>query len=104
MFTLTFWQYGSVAPATGLSSHEPGAALVALPWMYDGANSPWPTLMPPASVPALLVIRLLAICRLWPQARTKTPPPPCELCVIATPSMLDGLQEKLLGNGLTVPT
>src|SRR5919108_6012181 len=45
-------------------------------------------------------MRLLAICRLCPQAWTKMPPPPCELSVTPKPSMLDGLQEKLLGNGL----
>ena len=28
------------------------------------------------------------------------PPPPCEPSVMPKPSMLDGLQEKLLGNGL----
>src|SRR5258707_1817872 len=55
--------------------------------------------MPPDSVPALLKIRLLAICRLCPQPCTKTPPPPCELSVMPKPSMLDGLHWKLLGNG-----
>src|SRR5438105_216024 len=88
MLTVTLWQYGSTIPATGLSSHEPGAALVALPWMYAGGYSPWPTLIPPESVPELLVIRLFAICRLCPQACTKTPPPPCELFSTVNPSML----------------
>src|ERR1700722_4241004 len=45
-------------------------------------------------------MRLLAICRLWPQPCTKIAPPPCELLVIPRPSMLDGLHWKLLGNGL----
>src|SRR6266550_4980538 len=50
-------------------------------------------------------MRLLAICRLCPQAWTKMPPPPWEALVIDKPSMLDGLQWKLLGNrfGLPVP-
>src|SRR5881397_163985 len=56
--------------------------------------------MPPESVPELLLIRLLAICKLWFQAWTKIPPPPCELLRIPSPSMLDGLHWKLLGNGL----
>src|SRR5216683_568555 len=55
--------------------------------------------MPPESVPELLLIRLLAISRLCPQPWTKMPPPPWELLVMPNPSMLDGLQEKLLGNG-----
>src|SRR6266576_1412381 len=55
--------------------------------------------MPPESVPALLTIRLLPICRLCPQACTKIPPPPWELLVMPKPSMLDGLHWKLLGNG-----
>src|SRR6516162_9412436 len=63
---------------------EPGAALVALPTTYGPANSPWPTLMPPVSVPAWLKMR----------------PPPWELSVTLKPSMLDGLQVKLLGYGL----
>src|SRR6266849_3865985 len=58
--------------------------------------------MPPESVPALLTIRLLAICRLCPQPWMKMPPPPWELLVIPKPSMLDGLHEKLLENGLVV--
>src|SRR2546425_10566284 len=78
---------------------DPGDALVALPARYDGGNSPWPTLMPPDSVPELLYSRLLAICRLCPQPCTKMPPPPCELSVMLRPSMLDGLHWKLLGNG-----
>src|SRR6266446_6081484 len=78
---------------------DPGDALVALPARYDGGNSPWPTLMPPDSVPELLYTRLLAICRLCPQPCTKMPPPPCELSVMPRPSMLDGLHRKLLGNG-----
>ena len=48
----------------------------------------------------MLVTRLLAICKLCPQACTKMPPPPWELLVIPKPSMLDGLHQKLLGNGL----
>src|SRR6267143_961364 len=36
---------------------------------------------------------------LCPQPCTKMPPPPCELSVIPKPSMLDGLHQKLLGNG-----
>src|SRR5712664_3287353 len=56
--------------------------------------------IPPDIVPALFVTRLLAICRLCPQPCTKTPPPPCELFSMVSPSMLDGLQRKLLGNGL----
>src|SRR6202140_3719668 len=92
-------QYGNWTPAVGLVRQEPGAAFSALPWMYDGANSPWPTLMPPESVPVLLYTRLLAICMLCPQAWTKMPPPPWELFVIPNPSILDGLHQKLLGNG-----
>src|SRR6266850_5247153 len=85
-----------------LSWHEPGAGLVAalLGARYAGGNSPWPTLIPPESVPELLLIRLLAICNLCPQAWTKMPPPPWELSVMPRPSRLDGLQWKLLGNGL----
>src|SRR6266853_6273608 len=59
-------------------------------------------LMPPESVPALLTIRLLPICRLCPQPWIKMPPPPWELLVMPKPSMLDGLHEKLLENGLVV--
>src|SRR5215472_4534321 len=55
--------------------------------------------MPPESVPELLKTWLLAICRSWFHAWTKMPPPPCELLRIPRPSMLDGLQKKLLGNG-----
>src|SRR6266576_196456 len=84
------------------SLHEPGAALVAPPWMYGGANSPWPTLMPPESVPALLYIRLLTIPTTCAQPCTTLPPPPWELLVIVNPSILEGLQMKLLGNGLVV--
>src|SRR6202040_1774055 len=47
-------------------------------------------------------MRLLATCRLWPQPWTKMPPPPCELFVMPRPSMLDGLHQKLLLNGLLV--
>src|SRR5712671_3337242 len=94
------WQYGSCRFVTVLVWHDPGAALVVLPARYDGGNSPWPTLMPPDSVPELLPIRLLAICRLWPQPCTKMPPPPCELLRMPRPSMLDGLHVKLLGKGL----
>src|SRR5882757_6640854 len=36
---------------------------------------------------------------LCPQPCTKIPPPPCELLVMPKPSMLDGLHQKLLGNG-----
>src|SRR6267378_2682608 len=36
---------------------------------------------------------------LCPQPCTKMAPPPCELSVIPKPSMLDGLHQKLLGNG-----
>src|SRR5499427_9110148 len=62
--------------------------------------------MPPASVPWLLLTRLLATCRLCPQACTKTPPPPWELFVTDKPSTLDGLHWKLLGKrfGLLVLT
>src|SRR5215469_14827076 len=56
--------------------------------------------MPPVSVPELLLIRLLAICSMWFQAWTKMPPPPCELLRMPSPSMLEGLHRKLLGNGL----
>src|SRR4051812_10912321 len=56
--------------------------------------------MPPERVPEVLLMRLLAICRLWPQAWTKMPPPPWELSRIPRPSMLEGLHWKLLGNGL----
>src|SRR2546430_13260372 len=59
-------------------------------------------LMPPPSVPALLVTRLLAIWMLCPQPCTKMPPPPCELLVMVRPSTEDGLHVKLLGNGLLV--
>src|ERR1017187_2787958 len=59
--------------------------------------------MPPVRVPELLAIRLLAICRLCPQACTLMPPPPWELLVIPRPSMLEGLHQKLLGNGLWAP-
>src|SRR5215472_15130078 len=104
-FKLRLWQYGSFMFAGMLAVwHEPGAALVATlaaPARYGGGNSPWPTLMPPESVPELLFTRSLAICRLWPQAWTKIPPQPCELLRMPSPSMLDGLHRKLLGNGLT---
>src|ERR1700756_1926424 len=56
--------------------------------------------MPPDSVPELFVTRLLAIWMLCPQPWTKIPPPPCELSVMPKPSMIDGLHQKLLGNGL----
>src|SRR5579871_3764940 len=36
---------------------------------------------------------------LCPQPCTKIPPPPCELSWTLSPSMLDGLHMKLLGNG-----
>src|SRR5882672_9825417 len=72
---------------------------MAAPPRYCGGNSPWPTLMPPDSVPELLYTRLLAIWMLCPQPCTKMPPPPCELSVMLRPSMLDGLHQKLLGNG-----
>src|SRR5262249_25485623 len=53
------------------------------------------------SVPELLLTRSLAIWRSCPQACTKIPPPPCELLRMPSPSMLDGLHWKLLGNGFT---
>src|SRR6266436_8041839 len=56
--------------------------------------------MPPESVPELLLTRLLEICKLWPQPWTKMPPPPWELSVMPKPSMLDGVHQKLLENGL----
>src|SRR5215813_6366490 len=56
--------------------------------------------MPPDSVPVLLLTRLLPIWMLCAQPCTKMPPPPCELSVMPRPSMLDGLHQKLLGNGL----
>src|ERR1700693_2561064 len=56
--------------------------------------------MPPASVPWLLLMRLLAISRLWAHAWTKMPPPPWELLVIDKPSIRDGLHWKLLGKRL----
>src|SRR5438270_13636198 len=62
--------------------------------------SPWPMVMPPDSVPVLLETRLLEIWMPCAQACTKMPPPPCELLVTPSPSMLDGLQRKLLGYGL----
>src|SRR5450631_1057715 len=40
---------------------------------------------------------------LWFQPCRKMPPPPWELWVMVSASMLDGLHEKLLGNGLTAP-
>src|SRR5215472_10017043 len=55
--------------------------------------------MPPARVPWLLLMRLLAISRLCPHAWTKMPPPPWELFAIDNPSIRDGLHWKLLGNG-----
>src|ERR1700719_2696172 len=57
-------------------------------------------LMPPESVPVLLVMRLLAICRLWFQPWAKIPPPPWELSVMPKASMLEGLHAKSLANGL----
>src|SRR5580704_3620542 len=99
------WQYGNSRLATLLLWQEPGAAFTAAaPPRYGSGNSPWPTLMPPESVPELLAMWLLAICRLWPQAWTKIPPPPCELLRMPRPSMLDGLHQKLLGNGFVLPT
>src|SRR5205823_8424450 len=74
--------------------------MMAAPCVYSGGNSPWPTLMPPPSVPALFVTRLLAIWMSCPQPCTKMAPPPCELSVIGRPSIDDGLQQKLLGYGL----
>src|SRR2546427_4966765 len=100
MFPFRLWQSGSCRFVVPLVWQDPGGALRApAPPRYDGGNSPWPTLMPPDSVPELLYTRLLAICRLCPQPCTKMPPPPCELSVMLKPSMLDGLQWKLLGNG-----
>src|SRR6267142_3341596 len=40
---------------------------------------------------------------LCPQPCTKMPPPPWELSVMPKPSMLDGLHQKLLGNGFGPP-
>src|SRR5436309_2927741 len=40
---------------------------------------------------------------LCPQPCTKMPPPPWELSVMPNPSMLDGLHQKLLGNGFDDP-
>src|SRR5579863_4552729 len=104
MLTFTFSQYGSTWPLTMVAplkfplplpltvAQEPGAALVVPPAMYVGANSPWPTLMPPDSVPALFLMRLFAISRLWFQPCRNTAPPPCELSVMLRPLMLEGLQ------------
>src|SRR5215469_18523593 len=39
---------------------------------------------------------------LCPQPCTKMPPPPCELFWTVSPSMLDGLHIKLLGNGFVL--
>src|SRR5439155_25176861 len=92
------WRFtGSPAPLL----QEPGAmARASGPFRYASGYSPWPRLMPPESVPALLKIRLLAICRLCPHPCTKMPPPPWELLVTLRASMLDGLHWKLLGYGL----
>src|SRR5882762_8518365 len=62
--------------------------------------------MPPASVPWLLLIRLLEISRLWAHPCAKMPPPPWELLMTDKPSMRDGLHWKLLGNrlGLVIPS
>ena len=93
MFTFTSKQYCSCCPVGRPVAlwHEPGA-VIRPPMMYAGANSPWPTLMPPASVAALFVMRLLAIWMSCPQPCTNTPPPPCELSVTVRPSIDDGLQ------------
>src|ERR1700686_2440915 len=78
---------------------DPGSESAAVPALYASGESPWPTLMPPISVPVLLLIRLLAICRLCPHAWSQIPPPPWELLLMVKPSMLEGLHWKLLGNG-----
>src|ERR1700730_13849367 len=100
MFTLRSKQYCScvLGGRPVWLWQEPGSALTP-PTVYVGGNSPCPTLMPPESVPALFVIRLLAIWMLCPQPCTKMPPPPCELLVTVMPSMLEGLHRKLPGNG-----
>src|SRR5215469_7490304 len=88
-FTLTSKQYCSCVPAGVLPRpvwQEPGSRIVP-PSTYGLGNSPWPTLMPPESVPELFVTRLLAIWMLCDQPCTKMPPPPCELLVTVNPSM-----------------
>src|SRR5215469_951588 len=47
-------------------------------------------------------MRLLAIWMLCPHPWTKMPPPPWELFVMPTASMLEGLHIKLLGYGLVM--
>src|ERR1700730_10423045 len=94
MFTFTSKQYCNCVPAgrrNVLVWQEPGSRRVP-PNTWGGGDSPWPTLMPPESVPELLRTRLLAIWMLCPQPCTKMPPPPCELLVTVRPSMLAGLQ------------
>src|SRR5215469_8923180 len=98
-----FSQYGSCVLIGSKAVTSPLKQVVGVEvsgLRYASGNSPWPRLIPPESVPALLKTRLLAICRLCPQAWTKMPPPPWELSVMPNPSMLDGLHMKLLGNGL----
>ncbi len=63
--------------------------------MKASGVSPLPRLIAPARVPSLAEIRVLAISRFWAQPCTNTPPPPCELLMMDTPSMRDGLQKKL---------
>src|SRR5271167_111047 len=90
--TVLFWQEGGASRTN--SSPTPPETPVIVSAM---GNSPWPTVIPPESVPALLNTRSLAICRLCAQPWTKTPPPPWELLVMLRPSIEDGLQMKLLG-------
>src|SRR6266496_6635306 len=63
---------------------------------YASGISPLPRLMAPASVPWLPEMRVLPTSRLCAQPWMNTPPPPCELFRMETPSMRDGLQKKLL--------
>ena len=91
---------GNVAVLAGTRS--PG--LRAAPRDRPAGCSPWPIVMPPASVPWLLLTRLLEISRLCAQPWTKMPPPPWELLVTDKPSIRDGLHWKLLGNGLCAVT
>src|SRR3984885_6822058 len=99
-FTNVAGTFGNMALGV-LGGHSGAGLAPVLPQMvlstkYDGGTSPLPTLMPPDSVPAFAEIRLLAICRLWFQPCMKMPPPPCELLMMLKPSMLDGLQRKLV--------
>src|SRR5438105_1776601 len=80
MFTFRFWQYGSCRGVVLVGLwQDPGGELVALPLMYAGGNSPWPTVMPPDIVPELLYTRLLAICRLLVAALNPNQPVAHEL-------------------------